>query len=385
MARELEDWIGTFMHHTRHIPAPPIFRQWGAIAAVASAMGRRVGVEGTGGPIYPNLYVLLVAEGAVGKSQTVRAVRRAVKRLDINLTPNRTTPARMIAWMASDKVPDSSVVVLLGEFSTFLTDNPEAWADLAELYDCNREFTKDIKGRGSKKDDHEENFISKPCVNVLGGVQPDWFQHGIPKGAFHRGFPSRFIFVYSARQRGSGKLFGTREVPDLAELAKLRHDIDMIRALRGRFQPTDDFTAFADEWQEKWLEQEKSANSLYRAYYGRKGFHLVKLAMVHAASRGQAQVLELRDAKAAFGWLEAVEADMPKALVAAGGNPLRQIQESMLDCVRLRKGLVPETELLRLVGREEAPFRVFEALKGLLAEKRIIEEEPGKYGLGDEE
>ena len=99
-----DDWITNFMTFTEGLPTPEIFRLWSGISTIAATLERRVWVATGRGVIYPNLFVVLVAPPAVGKSvaidQSIRAIQTATGLVakeytqgKLNLAPIDLTPA----------------------------------------------------------------------------------------------------------------------------------------------------------------------------------------------------------------------------------------------------------------------------------------------------
>ena len=81
MVRKLENWIDSFATLFGESGAPPMFRTWAAISAVAGVMERRMSVNVGYGPLYPNMYVVLVAPPGIGKTELTSQVWGFWKRL----------------------------------------------------------------------------------------------------------------------------------------------------------------------------------------------------------------------------------------------------------------------------------------------------------------
>ena len=102
-ARRCQSWIESFVAATGSLESPEIFRKWAAITSIAGALEQKVWLE-TSSVLYPNLYVFLVAHPGVGKTRTVRAVKRYFSELpEPHIAPTSVTAASLVDSLVKAK------------------------------------------------------------------------------------------------------------------------------------------------------------------------------------------------------------------------------------------------------------------------------------------
>jgi hypothetical protein len=131
------------------------------------------------------------------------------------------------------------------------------------------------------------------------------------------GFSSRALFVVQNKPRPP------RPRPVKSDRTKelelmLIEDIKAIHQLKGEFRWTRDAEIHFDEWYVREYDKIDKADVRLRAYYGRKGEHLLKLAMVLSASRNDSMLITPFDIDSALTFLGQVEAQMAHAFRGFG-------------------------------------------------------------------
>jgi hypothetical protein len=68
MARELKDWLESYLDYTENSESPISYHTWCGLSVIAGALQRKVYLRwGLGRVIYPNVYAVLV--GASGRTR----------------------------------------------------------------------------------------------------------------------------------------------------------------------------------------------------------------------------------------------------------------------------------------------------------------------------
>src|SRR4051812_12640199 len=99
--RQLTSWIESFLEATDGLPVPRIFLKWSAISAIAGALERKVWVRMNRMNLYPNMYVLLIADPGIGK--TVSATQTEILWRGLkqhHVAPTNATKAGLIDVLA---------------------------------------------------------------------------------------------------------------------------------------------------------------------------------------------------------------------------------------------------------------------------------------------
>ncbi len=198
----MQDLIEKFVTLTDNGLAPERYRRWAALVMIAAILDRRVWTSiRPGMPLFPNLFVLLVAKPGVGKTMAILPARSCVEtQSHVGLSPDSITHERFVAMLAEraevldpeEEMPThrATIALMLSEWGTFLRspDNDDL-AMLAQLYDCG-DYSAETISRGL---DNAESLY----VNIIAGCTPAWFAEGFPPNSYEQGLPTRMHFIYS--------------------------------------------------------------------------------------------------------------------------------------------------------------------------------------------
>lgn len=302
----------------------------------------------TQGPLYPNLYVMLVGNPGIGKSRTINAA------LEFYLeTPNPSVGAtsmtmaslvdameeakRKIANHATGEMYEyNTIAIFADELSAFMHIwDLELIGGLTKFFDCSfysqkRRVTKiDIK-------------IARPQLNILCGTTPSNLLKFIPEPAWEQGFTSRLILIYADAQPKID-IFNTpkREMPQ-----ELIHDLNIIGNLYGEFDWTQEFEDYANKWRSTDLEPIPTHPRL-KHYLTRRFSHMLKLAMVSSVDRKNELMLDITDFNRSLEWLTQAERHMPDIFTAAGGTTDSKAMDEIMHQVKAEGGTVYEGRLIR--------------------------------------
>lgn len=313
-AKGSADWIDLWLEYTEGIPSPEIFRLWCGIAAVGGAMERRVWLELSGGPLYPNLYTVLVGRPGVGKTQAISKVHDLwmdVK--DFHVAPdNMTKPALVDAVATAARriiLPNNQMI----EFHSLLIASPEFGVlvpahdleflnTLNDLFDNRRSYRETRRYMGNKQID-----IINPQINILAGTQPTYLASLLPEEAWGMGFTSRLLLIYSSEPSNSSifEIFQQKSgVRD--DLAK---GLIRISKLFGAMEFDPEAKAAAIKWIDGGMRPAPEHSKLEN-YNSRRHIHALKLSIISAVSKGRSTVM-LYDWDRGKNWLLDAEAVMP--------------------------------------------------------------------------
>jgi hypothetical protein len=364
----VNDLIEDFVRETDTGVSPERFRRWSALVLIAAALDRRVWTSIRPGlPLFPNLFVLLVAPPGVGKSTAMFAAREILEtQQQVGLSPDSITHERFVALLserAKELDPESempahraTLALFLSEWGTFLR-NPDndTLAMMAHIYDC-KDFSAETIGRGT---DYAENLY----INILGCCTPAWFAEGFPPNSYEQGLPTRMHFIYSSEMQ-------VADTPDFEFSAdpttsgttiadKFWQRVDKISALRGFMPWTQEAGIAFNDWKQGGFKP-LPLDPLLSGYNARRALHAAKIAMIVAVARHPEDLrILLSDLERAWEILFEAEPFMAKALSAAGGNIYQLRVEAIANYVEAKfretKKAVPEWEVRQRLGKMIPP------------------------------
>jgi hypothetical protein len=314
---ESNDWITKYLAYSEGAPTPKLFRLWAAIGAIAGTLERRVFVSTAQSLMFPNLFILLVAPPAVGKSIAIDPIAGLWRDTQkIHVAPDSVTKASLIdALVKADRkilVPNASPPQLLeyhslaccvSELGVLLPSH-----DLEFLSSINIMYDNRANYREERRTLNRTIDISRPQLNILAGSQPGFMASLLPEEAWSMGTTSRMIMVY-AGQTPYVELFD-RAAPDVGMYKELVKALTRLTDLIGEARFTTEAKACIREWH-KAGGPPIPEHSKLEHYRGRRIINVLKLAMISMASRTGGLVIELCDVQRALGWLLHAEKLMP--------------------------------------------------------------------------
>jgi hypothetical protein len=312
---EWTDIIHNFMEYTEGLPSPEIFRLWSAITMISGALERRVWVETARSLLYPNLYVLLVAPPAVGKSISVSEVSKFwYDAKKFHIAPSNATKASLIDCIAKADgkklvngvlVEYHSLLAASSEFGVMVPAHDlEFLSVLTDIFDCPARYSEERRSLSKQID------IVNPQLTIIAGTQPAYMASMIPEEAWGQGFTSRLIMIY-ASSAPKVKLFSTGFVDPRSALRKTIVDqLKKLSELFGRATWDADAMELLENWAAAGCPPEPTHSKLNN-YNGRRVLHIIKLSLIAAVSRSGKTNITLPDVQRAMDWLFQAEELMP--------------------------------------------------------------------------
>lgn len=346
MARELANWLDTYLEYTDNTESPTSYHTWCGLAAIAGALQRKIYLPwGIGQVIYPNLYVVLIGpsgrtrkgvalgiakeilqqvptvtiapESSSGKQSTILVMKRAG--LDfVDPTDNKTKR-------------HCSVTAFSEELSVFLGQGDIAYlSSLTDWYDSKDNWEYETVGRG-------KDSIKGICLNLVGGTAPDWIQSMIPHEAVGGGFTSRVIFIVEEKKRKivAEPVITVRE-RELREM--LIRDLERINKLTGEVRMNREAKDLYVAWYENETAKAEAGNPAvddprFAGYNERRATHIRKLLLVTCAARDDDLIICADDFKRAVRLLEDAEINMHKTFGGFGKSRTSDATETIKDYI----------------------------------------------------
>ncbi len=369
---------------------PEFFAVWCGVSAISACLERKCFVDFR--PLlFPNLYIVLVAESALcRKSTAISQATRLLKRLDDppRMLAQKTTTEALVAQLKTPTVPvvvDSSSgeatgirtgaqgLIVASELGTLISKQ-SFQSGLVDLLINLWDSSEDAFVYNSRS--HGDETISEPCMSLLGATTMSWIRNSIPEEAIGGGFTSRIIIVHSKR---SGKLIARPQVtPELMALENdLVKDLNVIRELEGEYVLTKNAeTLFDDIYEQFVLKSPFLADANLSGYAGRRSTILTKVAMCFAASAGNKLVLDVEHYVAADNLLQVAESFMPEVMRMVTSSEIGDIVESVARFISLKKR-VTHTQLVRRFSNKLNSAAIDEVIRTLDIGHRINAEYSG--------
>lgn len=365
MPRHFPHWLKAYLDYTKTSEAPDSFHFWTGVSTIAGALQRKVWQDQLIFQWIPNFYIIFVAPAGVAtKSTTLNFGMSLLEKVDgIVFGPESGSWQGLGDSLAGASsyfeyldpvlgkinIPQSSITVAASELGTFLRpDDEHAMSFLTDAWDGRkRKFLHKTKHSGNIE-------IPSPCLNLIGATTPSWIQRNMPDTLIRDGLLSRVVFVYAESKRHFVSL-PARNVKskDFYEMGKkLTEDLVEISKMVGNYE----FTKEVEEpggWMDQWYAQHHGqravhlASDRYGGYISRKQTHLVKLAMVLAASKREALTITKEDLDESNAILTDAEHSMIRVFESVGVVDEAKHLAEMMQFVRAYRWITSK-DLYRL-------------------------------------
>lgn len=367
--RRLENWLLSYLAYTAESESPEEYHKWVAISAIAGAIRRRAFFDMGYFLLYPNMYIVLVGPAGRCKKSTAMRVGRSILSgvPGINFTTDSVTRERLIQDLTQSHADGhSSMTAYSSEFASLLTSSGmDMVVFLTDIFDSPTEWSHKTKVGGTNK-------IKAPYLNLIGATTPDWIAKAMPLDTVGIGLTSRIIFVYQDTPR-------VRPAFPKLSPAQIQLKQYLIEDLAAMAQISGEYTfapGVQEEYDEGWYQKRiKNPNPTndprLNGYYERKPMHLLKLAMIIAASRRDETVIESEDLQLALQLFDEVEGMMPKVFANVGKNPLAVDYDDVLAAIRSGDG-ASFGELMKRFKHAVRKDELNEVLETLVETKQIV-------------
>lgn len=364
MARELKNWLETYLQYTENTESPLNYHVWCGLSVIAGALQRRIYLHwGLGRTIYPNLYTVLVgASGRTRKGVAIGIAKDMLKKIPgISVVPESSSGRQAMIQAMKRAIVNfqdptdgkikyhCAVTAFSEELAVFLGQGDIAYlANLTDWYDSKDDWEYETISRG-------KDSLQGLCLTLMGGSAPDWIQSMIPQEALGGGFTSRIIFIVEEKKRKLvPKYIPTQEEIELGEV--LVRDLERISHMAGEVTFTPEAEKLYIEWyteQDTALSEGKPAiaDPRFNGYCERRATHLQKLMLLTSASRSDDLKIEAEDFHTALKLLTNAEINMPKTFGGLGKAKSSDAQETVIEFIKSR-GVVTRTEILRRFYRD---------------------------------
>jgi len=360
--RKVPDWIEGYMQFVEKTESAKVFHKWVAISMIAAVLRKKVRLSLGRLNVYPNMYIVLVAEpGVARKSQAINYGTKFLDKIpEIFTTADSITREALLqdleASAIDEQMPDgkafrhASISIISKEFEAFLgqkAENTKMLVLLTDLFDA-----QEVPWRYRTKSSGNST-VPNVYINLLGATTPESLASSLPPSAIGGGLTSRILFIYAAR--GSGKFPKPIITPEMQEMAeKLQSDLFRISKLAGVYE----FSPEADQyWHDWYMAYEPVDNrrickdKSFDGWYSRKQLFIQKLAQIRTASTGDSMEITLDTLKLAISDVEEVEVCMSRTFRAIGRSDVTQDVDVVMQIINDHQA-IREKDLMSIIWRD---------------------------------
>lgn len=337
---------------------PERFAIWAGISCLSAMLERRVWIDMNIFTIYPNMFIVFVADaGRMRKSTAVAMTKKLLSKVEPGprMVAQKITPEALIDTLQTvtgskgGKIKEQcGGIVIANELVTFInrdTYERGLGALMIELWDCPDKYEYRTRNRPVEE-------IHFGHLSLLGATTIHSLRDAIPLQAMGDGFSSRTVFVYVDK--------AAKPVPRPVQSAKFKQTeqelIDHLQTLSSYEGPltfSDEAIEFFDKEYKRFYYSKMFDDPQFQAYASRRDKHLIKVAMCLMASEHEGMILERHHLFGAKSLLEDVESKMKavfdRIAMTEGGS---LTEEVFATINRSDEKIISRSDLLLKIGHK---------------------------------
>ena len=357
---------------------PERFATWAGISCLSAMLERRVWLDMNIFTIYPNMFIVFVADaGRMRKSTAVAMTRKLLSKTSPGprMIAQKTTPEALIDALRVNRTDDQTKkiqeqcggIVIANELVTFInrdTYERGLGALMIELWDCPDKYEYRTRNRPVEE-------IHFGHLSLLGATTIHSLRDAIPLQAMGDGFTSRTVFVYVDK--------AAPPVPRPVQSAKFKRTeeelilhLQGLASLSGPIRFSDDAGTYFDQEYKRYYESEMFEDPQFQAYASRRDKHLLKVGMCFMAAEGKGMVLERHHLEGAMVFLVDVESKMRLVFDRIAMTETGSILEEIYSIISKSEGRrILRSEVLVKLAHKMSAQDLQKVVETLVISKRI--------------
>jgi hypothetical protein len=392
--RAVGHWVESYLDYTDETESAKVFHEWTAHSLIAGVLRKKCKLALGRINVYPNMYVVLVAEpGVARKSQAISYGTPFLQEIpDIHTSADSVTREALLQDLETcavdEPMPDgtsfrhTSLNIIAKEFEIFLgqkTDNTKMLVLLTDLFDSQElPWKYRTKNAGN-------NLIPSVFINMLGATTPESLASCLPPSAIGGGLTSRILFIFAS---GATKKVPIPYVtPELIELRdKLQKDLFRISKISGVYTFNTEANQYWHDWYMAYDGMDQNRICIDRSFdgwYSRKPMYILKMSQIASAAYKDELVITPDDLRYAIEKIESVEIYMSKTFRAVGRSAITADVDLVMSIVEEHQ-CITEQALMAIVWRDIDATKfdnVIETAKKTGRVHRAYANEAGEKGI----
>lgn len=342
MSQASLNFFSNYFNYVGETEAPLLYHRWMAVSTIAALLGRQVYLPFGHTKFYPNFYIILVGNPGARKGTAIWPAQNILRLAKYQkFASDRISPECFISEIlqTNSKVTGledeeleemnfdlpHELFVVAPEFGDFIGRGNFNFINLlTNLWDNLPEY-RHPKLHGKSV------LVNQPTINIVTGTTSQGLAMSIPIEAMGTGFMSRVILVYG---EPTGIKITIPKAPDLNLVTEMA---DFLKEMKNVVQGIVEIPPTTMKILDRiYREYEDIEDFRFKHYSSRRFTHLLKLAIIHMASRLSLKLSE-EDALFANTLLHITEQKMPKALGEFGKAKHSDVTQAVLEIIRHAK------------------------------------------------
>lgn len=366
--RRCKNWLKTLAQYVEDTESPRHFWLWSGIFCISAALQRKVWMPFGLETVYPNLYIMFVAEpGWARKGAPLGFAKRILLDIEIPVgidSPTKRHLTQKLAELSKNQhftyntvtKSQAPLALISKELSSFLAVDPKSMVEvLTDLYDSHDVWDYGTAGAG-------EDFIRNLCIGCFFATTPGWIAKNLPEEAIGGGFTSRYVLVSGVDRY---KELSYPPIPPPELYRDLKIDLAKISRIVGEIAWSKEGFKVYDTWYKtiKAWAQKVGDDRLFPSF-SRVHVMAIKTAMALHVAESDNLVIEEKDIRAAIELLTSVFDNASIAFSSHGRSRTAVETDRLKTQLKILK-TVTFRKLLRMNYRNTNKMELSEILENL--------------------
>lgn len=380
--RKCQNWLKSLAQFVEETEAPRRFWLWGGIFTLCAALQRKVWLPFGLKPLYPNLYIMLVAPpGKCRKGGPLGLAKDMLEEIHVNVAVDsgskriltkqleETGKTGYFEYEGRPKT-QCALAVISKELSSLLAVDPKGMIEvLTDLYDSHDSWLYRTHGQGS-------DSLKNVCVCCFIGSTPGWISNNLPEEALSGGWASRVAIIAETQKY---KRVTVPPTPPAEQYDNLLFDLVRISNLVGEFKWGVGAYELFDQWYQgldsKYVEVK---DERLHSFLERIHIMVLKVAMALHVAYSDELIITVNDVGQGIDLLEEVLATASEGFAGHGRSRTSADIQKIITQIRTLKN-VTFTDLLAANYRNTNKSELKEVLDTIVAMK-IVRVEFDEHG-----
>lgn len=293
-------FINDFIALTKDYESPTSFWRWSAYAVVAGVLRSNVFIQAGLRRIYPNIYVVLLADSAEYRKSggPIEATSLLNASGKTKVFSGRNSIQKILHMLSQDKgnpyatgttIKGGGAVLIAEELASFFVEDPQCVPILTDMYDFRDKFEYGLKS--------ESITINNLCITMLAASNETFLKEVYDNRAVYGGLLGRTFMIKPDERRQPNSLL--RIPQEKCDKNKLISDLREIGTLNGPFRLDEKAIVYYEKWYNKLYSSygkiKDRTGVTHRIHAG-----VLKIAMILAAAKKSMTIIEADIEEAVF-------------------------------------------------------------------------------------
>jgi hypothetical protein len=279
-------FVQDYLEYTKDYESPTSFWKWSAYSSISAVLRDNVFRRLKGIPLYPNIYVLLLAPSAGRKGNPINTAQRLITGANnTKIISGRSSIQAIIDELAHVEtnaktgklIKGGSAIFIASELAAGLVSDDAAVGILTDIYDTKVDFKHHLRSTGRLK-------IDRIVFSMFSGSNEALLKALFTTAAINGGLLGRTFLVVPDTYRPPNSLLGEHNPEEDERLfEKIQAQLKQMTELSGEIHIASDAIQEFDNWYKPFynsLKQKKDQTGVN----GRLHINVLKLAMILTAN-----------------------------------------------------------------------------------------------------